>query len=150
MTLKCEASASDFPIKRESKLNFVGVLPDEMSVKIFDYLDVNSLCRSLQTCSRWRDLIEGSSCLWRRHCQCYQNSLPCKKNDNKGTQWKVELKKVFLIHKFMKRWLAGEFSFPNSYEDLPGDHIQEMPTEVWGTILESELRRKSAQPSRTQ
>ena len=132
------------------ELNFVGILPDEICLKIFDFLDVKSLCRALQTCSSWRDLIENCSFLWKGHCKRYQSSLPGKKNVKKikGTQWKAELKKVFLLHNIMKRWLAGEFSFAKSYEALPGDHIQEMPTEMWGAILENETNRKKAQHSR--
>lgn len=133
-------------------LNFIGVLPDEICVKILDFLDVKSLCRALQTCSSWRALIESCSSMWKGHCKRYQGSLPGKRNFRKvGTlAWKAELKKVFLLHKVMKRWLAGEFSFVKSYEALPGDHIQQLPTEMWGAILENEMNRNKPQHLRTQ
>lgn len=137
----------------DNKLDIVGVIPDEICLKIFSYLDVKSLCRSLQTCWKWRGFIEGSTSLWRAHYRIYKCLVPSMpyKRRNSDSHWKTELQKLYQIYKLMRRWSAGEFSFPKSEDEaLPGSHIQELPAEVWGTILENELKRKQPHAIRTQ
>ena len=132
-------------------LDFVGVLPEELSLKIFSYLDVKSLCRSQGTCSKWYQFIEGCATIWRAQYKIYKSlvpSMPFKKR-NSNSHWKSELQKVYQIEKFTQRWLAGEFSLAKSHDALPGNRIKKLPTEVWGTILEKELTRKQARTIRT-
>ena len=134
-----------------NKLDFIGVLPHEICLKIFSYLDVKSLCRSLQTCWKWNGFIEGCTSLWKSQYRIYKNlvpSVPFKRRNSDG-QWKSELKKLYLIDKLMRRWSSGEFSVPNSQDALPGNHIQKLPADVWGTILENELSRKKPLAIRT-
>lgn len=122
--------------------DILAVLPHESCVKIFAYLDVKGLCRSLQVSSKWRALIEGCVSLWRQQYKFYISlvpCLPCKRRNSAGF-WKSELKKLYVV----QRWLTGEFSSPKSYESLPASHIQNFPTELWGVILEKEMSRKKA------
>ena len=35
------------------------VLPNEMFKKIFNFLDLKSLCSARQTCKRWKEIIYG-------------------------------------------------------------------------------------------
>ena len=146
-----ERNGSTKKDNNENKLDFVGVLPDEVSVKIFSCLDVRSLCRSLQTCWKWHGFIEGCASLWRAQFKIYKclvPSMPCKRRKF-VFHWKTELKNVYLTEKLTRKWSAGEFSTPSSYDELPGNHIQELPTEVWGAILENELSRKKPRAIRT-
>ena len=135
----------------ENAMDFIGLLPNEICLKIFSFLDVKSLCRSQRTCSKWRGFLENYSSLWRAQYNLYKsfivNVIP-RKRANCETNWKDELKKVYLIDGITKKWLAGDFSTPKSHDSLPGNHIQDLPTEVWGFILENELSRKQPRTKR--
>ena len=152
LSTNTKTTSKDEEENSQNKLDFVGVLPDEICLKIFSYLDVKSLCRSLQTCWKWNGFIEGCASLWRAHYRIYKSLVPsapsCKRRNSDG-HWKTELQKLYLIDKLMQRWSSGEFSVPKSYEALPGNHIQQLPTDVWGTILENELTRKQPRAIRT-
>ncbi|XP_064220264.1 F-box only protein 48 [Aotus nancymaae] len=43
--------------KHESQNNFVDLLPEEISLKIFSQLDIQSLCRASLTCRSWNDTV---------------------------------------------------------------------------------------------
>ena len=146
-TITCSKNKED---NDENKLDFIGVLPDEICVKIFSYLDVKSLCRSLQTCEKWRGFIDGCASLWRNQYKIYKTFVPSMpKRRNSNNHWKSDLKKVYLMEQIIRKWSSGEFSCPKSFDALPGNHIQDLPVEVWGTILDNELSRKQPQAIRT-
>ena len=152
LAINTERTNKDVKENDENKLDFIGVLPDEICVKIFSYLDVKSLCRSLQACWKWSGFIEGCTSLWRAQLSIYKSlvpAVPFTKRRNSNGYCKTELQKLYLIDKLMRRWSSGEFSFPKSYDALPGNHIQNLPADVWGTILENELSRKQPIAIRT-
>ena len=150
-SLNIETTGRNEKESNEHGLDFVGVLPEEISLKIFSYLDVRSLCQSQETSSKWYGFIEGCTSLWRAHYRIFKSlvpSMPFKKRNSNG-HWKRELQKVYQIEKFTQRWLAGEFSLAKSHDSLPGNCIKKLPTEVWGAILENELTRKQPRAIRT-
>ena len=148
---KCKSKdSSESCAKKSTNIDmqgdFMNILPSEICLHILIHLDVASLCRAQQVCVRWYQYISACSSIWEHHCTIYKNIMPSlteHKLLNSPIIWKAKLEKMFRTDSVTRRWLAGEFSWPKSYDSLPGDHIQELPVEVWGTILENELTRKS-------
>lgn len=71
--------------------NFVLLLPQELILKIFSELDIQSLTNAAMTCGKWNDLIEDDDFLWRDHCLttlavCESELLRDQAN---GFSWKV-------------------------------------------------------------
>lgn len=55
-------------IKPLLRIDFSSILPREISLKIFSYLDAKSLCHAAQVSQAWRDLADDDA-LWHRMCQ---------------------------------------------------------------------------------
>ncbi|XP_028298667.1 F-box only protein 48 [Gouania willdenowi] len=70
-------------------MDFVSVLPVELSVRIFLVLDPLSLLTAAQSCSLWNRTINHSWNIWKHHC-C---SLCCRTHVDKdrqdGYSWKL-------------------------------------------------------------
>ncbi|EEB05195.1 F-box/WD repeat protein Pof1 [Schizosaccharomyces japonicus yFS275] len=54
------------------RLDFISLLPVEISFKILSYLDARSLCKAAQVCRRWRELADDD-CVWHRMCEQHIN-----------------------------------------------------------------------------
>ncbi|SCV01557.1 LAMI_0G12222g1_1 [Lachancea mirantina] len=50
------------------KIDFVGTLPEEISLKILGYLDCQSLCNAARVCRRWQQLADDDK-VWYHMCQ---------------------------------------------------------------------------------
>ncbi|XP_014344386.1 F-box only protein 48 [Latimeria chalumnae] len=123
-------------------LNFVELLPPEVTVKIFNYLDIKSLCNASVTCKTWNSLIEESDYLWKNHCSAVR--AVCQKEidrdrDN-GCSWKVTLLRNFWKSNVKQAWLSGQYNNIHSANELPEKSMYPMDVETWGEILE-ELER---------
>lgn len=50
------------------KIDFIGTLPEEISIKILGYLDCQSLCNAAKVCRRWQVLADDDR-VWYHMCQ---------------------------------------------------------------------------------
>ncbi|CUS23258.1 LAQU0S09e00738g1_1 [Lachancea quebecensis] len=50
------------------KIDFIGTLPEEVSLKILGYLDCESLCNAARVCRRWKQLADDDK-VWYHMCQ---------------------------------------------------------------------------------
>ncbi|KAM6971986.1 F-box only protein 48 [Aplochiton taeniatus] len=125
------------------QLNFAEKLPEEMSIKIFSELDIESLCNASLTCKLWHYLIEDSDPLWRDHCLTVravcQREIEADLRD--GLSWKVTLVRNYKIGFVKKDWLSGRYSNICSAEELRNRRMCPLDVETWGEILEAELER---------
>eukprot|EP00062_Callorhinchus_milii_P007872 gi/632949978/ref/XP_007890470.1/ PREDICTED: F-box only protein 48 [Callorhinchus milii] len=142
----CENKDSDRTEQKESIKNcqdFVQFLPQEIILKIFSELDVQSLTNATATCKEWNYLIENSDSLWYDHC--LTALAVCKKellNDRaSGLSWKVTLVKNFKKSNLKRAWLDGRYSCIGSAKELLQTSMCEMDADTWGEILEAELAR---------
>ncbi|KAI8987099.1 quinon protein alcohol dehydrogenase-like superfamily [Pilobolus umbonatus] len=55
-------------IKPLLRIDFLSILPHELSLKIFFYLDAKSLCSAAQVSHNWRNLADNDA-LWHRMCE---------------------------------------------------------------------------------
>ncbi|AET39404.1 ubiquitin-binding SDF ubiquitin ligase complex subunit MET30 Ecym_4343 [Eremothecium cymbalariae DBVPG len=55
-------------VQRLIKIDFISVLPKEVSLKILGYLDCQSLCSAAAVCKRWKDLADDDS-VWYHMCE---------------------------------------------------------------------------------
>ncbi|KAF7724947.1 hypothetical protein EC973_000528 [Apophysomyces ossiformis] len=55
-------------IKPLLRIDFIAILPREISLKIFSYLDAKSLCHAAQVSQTWRYLADDDA-LWHRMCE---------------------------------------------------------------------------------
>jgi hypothetical protein len=118
-------------------VNFVGLLPDELTVGILKHLDVASLCRASQTSKTWKEFIDNSSTLWRVHCYRYGLSGPT------GNQsWRTLVLEYFGRCKVKTKWLTGEYSAIQDVSQLEREILVPMSVNDWGDILETELERE--------
>ena len=121
-------------------MDFVKVLPTEITLKIFENTDVKSLCLASQACRSWRNFINHCDLLWKIKCKTFdQNDVA--KDAKEGLRWRAILIRNYGANGVRRRWEKGLFSCPKSYEELPGDHLCPMSAEVWGNILEIEMNR---------
>ena len=67
--------------------DFVGIAPDLVSKKIFDYLEIEDLgkCRSVQ--KSWKNLIENQLYYWKRVISAKRDLFRKDKNDETLTNW---------------------------------------------------------------
>lgn len=50
------------------KIDFIGILPQEISLKILCYLDCQSLCSAAKVCRRWKTMADDDR-VWYRMCE---------------------------------------------------------------------------------
>ena len=118
-------------------VNFVSFLPDELTVRILQCLDVTSLCRASQTSKTWREFINNSSILWRVHC-C-RNGLS---SPSVNQSWKTLLLEYFGRCKVKRKWLRGEYSGIRDVSQLEKELLVPMSANDWSDILQTELERQ--------
>ncbi|KAF6103352.1 F-box protein 48 [Phyllostomus discolor] len=127
----------------ESQNNFFERLPLEVTLRIFSWLDVQSLCRASMTCWSWNDKIRVDDSLWKPHCLAVR--AVCKKeidDDLKsGYSWRDTLLRNYKKSKVKLEWLSGRYSNICSPINLPEKIMYPMDAETWGEILEAELKR---------
>ena len=55
-------------VQQMLKIDFIGILPQEVSSKILSYLDCQSLCNSMQVCHKWNELANNDR-IWYHMCK---------------------------------------------------------------------------------
>lgn len=60
-----------------TKVNFLAILPNEMSFRILNYLDATSLCRASQVCKTWMGVCDNDV-IWKRMCSQHINKKCAK------------------------------------------------------------------------
>ncbi|XP_054442923.1 F-box only protein 48 [Pteronotus mesoamericanus] len=127
----------------ESQNNIFECLPLEITLRIFSWLDIQSLCRASMTCRSWNYKIRTNDSLWKPHCLAVR--AVCKKeidDDLKnGYSWRDILLRNYQKSKVKLEWLSGRYSNICSPVGLPEKIMYPMDAETWGEILEAELKR---------
>ncbi|XP_072121556.1 F-box only protein 48 isoform X1 [Mobula birostris] len=136
----------NFPTKLkelQNSPNFAQFLPQELTLKIFSELDIQSLSSAAMTCKAWNYLIENSDFLWRNHClttlAVCKRELQCDRAS--GFSWKVTLVRNYKKSNIKQAWLNGHYSYIRSANELLHKSMCEMDADAWGEILEAELER---------
>ncbi|XP_055521368.1 F-box only protein 48 [Leucoraja erinacea] len=123
--------------------NFALLLPQELILKIFSELDIQSLTNAAMTCGKWNDLIEDDDFLWRDHC--LTTLAVCERelqrDQANGFSWKTILVKNYKKSNLKQAWLNGHYSNIRSADELLDKSMCEMNADAWGEILEAELQR---------
>ncbi|XP_023079809.1 F-box only protein 48 [Piliocolobus tephrosceles] len=129
--------------KNESENNFVELLPQELTFKIFSQLDIRSLCRASLTCRSWNYAIRNSDSLWKPHCMTVRAVCRREIDDDleSGYSWRVILLRNYQKSKVKHEWLSGRYSNICSPISLPEKTMYPMDADTWGEILEAELER---------
>ncbi|KAL4693842.1 hypothetical protein H8959_013107 [Pygathrix nigripes] len=129
--------------KNESENNFVELLPQELTFKIFSQLDIRSLCRASLTCRSWNYAIRNSDSLWKPHCMTVRAVCRREIDDDleSGYSWRVILLRNYQKSKVKHEWLSGRYSYICSSISLPEKTMYPMDADTWGEILEAELER---------
>ncbi|XP_011840385.1 PREDICTED: F-box only protein 48 [Mandrillus leucophaeus] len=129
--------------KNESENNFVELLPQELTFKIFSQLDIRSLCRASLTCRSWNYTIRNSDSLWKPHCMTVRAVCRREIDDDleSGYSWRVILLRNYQKSKVKHEWLSGRYSNICSPISLPEKTMYPMDADTWGEILEAELER---------
>ncbi|KAL0621436.1 F-box only protein 48 [Plecturocebus cupreus] len=129
--------------KHESQNNFVDLLPEEISLKIFSQLDIQSLCRASLTCRSWNDTVRNNDFLWKPHCMTLRAVCRREIDDDleSGYSWRVTLLRNYQKSKVKHEWLSGRYSNICSSISLPEKIMYPMDADTWGEILEAELER---------
>ncbi|XP_017377586.1 F-box only protein 48 [Cebus imitator] len=129
--------------KHESQNNFVDLLPEEISLKIFSQLDIRSLCRASLTCRSWNDTVRNNDSLWKPHCMTLRAVCRREIDDDleSGYSWRVILLRNYQKSKVKHEWLSGRYSNICSSISLPEKIMYPMDADTWGEILEAELER---------
>ncbi|XP_023588885.1 F-box only protein 48 isoform X2 [Trichechus manatus latirostris] len=129
--------------KKESRNNFVELLPPEVTLNIFHQLDIQSLCRASMACRSWNDMIKNSDSLWKPHCLTVR--AVCQREIDgdleSGYSWRVILLRNYQKSKVKHEWLSGRYSNICSPISLPEKIMYPMDADTWGEILEAELER---------
>lgn len=123
-------------------LNFISVLPDELTVSILQHLDLTSLCRAAQTSKAWRDYIDNNSTLWRAHCQRNGLSRPKATSSRQSISWKTFLSEHVERCRLKRKWLEGEYSTIQDASRLETEKLRPLSVEDWSDILQAELDRQ--------
>lgn len=63
-----QLSYASTQLKQMIKIDFISILPQELSLKILSYLDCESLCQATMVCKRWKVLADDDR-VWYRMCQ---------------------------------------------------------------------------------
>ncbi|XP_067900398.1 F-box only protein 48 isoform X2 [Heterodontus francisci] len=123
--------------------DFAQFLPQELTLKIFSELDIQSLSNAAMTCKTWNYLIENSDSLWYNHCLTIlavcKRELQCDRAS--GLSWKVTLVRNYKKSNIKRAWLDGQYSYIHSATELLHNSMCEMDVDAWGEILEAELER---------
>ncbi|XP_007968587.1 F-box only protein 48 [Chlorocebus sabaeus] len=129
--------------KNESENNFVELLPQELTFKIFSQLDIRSLCRASLTCRSWNYTIRNCDSLWKPHCMTVRAVCRREIDDDleSGYSWRVILLRNYQKSKVKHEWLSGRYSNICSPISLPEKTMYPMDADTWGEILEAELER---------
>ncbi|KAF7651779.1 hypothetical protein LDENG_00105810 [Lucifuga dentata] len=119
------------------------MLPTEMSVKIFNELDAESLCSATRTCKLWHYIIEESEQLWRRRCLLVRAVCQREVDSDRraGLSWKVTFVRNCTRSCLKRDWLRGQYSRVRSAEELSSRKMVPLDVETWGEILQAELDR---------
>lgn len=129
-------------ILNRNPCDFLDVLPLEMVLEIFKHLDIESLLNSVQTCRRWKHVIETSDCLWRWLCfNCHNFQEDIQRDLQEGYSWQAILQRCYQHHAIRRKWENGEFSNISSYAAIPDRSMTNLTQEDWGKILQLELYR---------
>ncbi|XP_029339894.1 F-box only protein 48 [Mus caroli] len=130
--------------KKESRSNFVELLPLEVTYKIFSQLDIQSLCRASRTCTGWNRAIRNNDSLWKPHCLTIRTVCQREVDDDikSGYTWRVILLRNYQKSKVKNEWLSGRYSNIRSPVSLPEKAMCPMDADTWGEILDAELERE--------
>lgn len=81
----------------ESQNKFFEQLPPEVTLCIFSWLDVQSLCRVSMTFRSWNQKIRANDSLWKPHCLALRAVCKREIDDDlkSGYSWRVSL--IFVI-----------------------------------------------------
>ncbi|CAL9728698.1 F-box protein Met30p [Monosporozyma unispora] len=63
-----QLSYASTQLKQMIKIDFLSILPQELSLKILSYLDCESLCQATMVCQRWKRLADDDR-VWYHMCQ---------------------------------------------------------------------------------
>ncbi|CAL9734334.1 F-box protein Met30p [Monosporozyma servazzii] len=63
-----QLSYASTQLKQMIKIDFLSILPQEISLKILSYLDCESLCQATMVCKRWQRLADADT-VWYHMCQ---------------------------------------------------------------------------------
>lgn len=121
-------------------MDFVTILPAEVTLEIFETLDVKSLCKASQVCNNWRTFINNCDLLWKIKCKKIDKE-DVESDVKEGLRWKAIAIRNYGVNGVKRKWEKGLFSCPKSFEELPGDHLGPLSVENWGNILEIEMNR---------
>ena len=77
-------------------INLPSGVPFEVIENILDFLDVSNFCKMREVCSEWRDLIDGSTRMWRSACCKYCVAEDIERDRKRGYSWKVNFKPLHL------------------------------------------------------
>ncbi|EDV27269.1 F-box only protein 48 [Trichoplax sp. H2] len=117
-------------------MDFVNLLPAEISVMIFGLANYNDLSQALQTCTTWHDFINHTDYIWKQLCDV---SIL---DDEQGQQSLKQLAKMNYYKKLtLNFWLSGKMSQVCSIDQLPTFPTRPFDVDTWGRILEMELTR---------
>ncbi|XP_024408806.1 F-box only protein 48 [Desmodus rotundus] len=127
----------------ESQNKFFEQLPPEVTLCIFSWLDVQSLCRVSMTFRSWNQKIRANDSLWKPHCLALRAVCKREIDDDlkSGYSWRDILRRNYQKSKVKLEWLSGRYSNISSPINLPEKIMYPMDAETWGEILEAELKR---------
>ncbi|KAL8613629.1 hypothetical protein ACOMHN_022048 [Nucella lapillus] len=120
------------------------ILPEELWLRIFMFLNPPDLSRAALVCHHWSQLISHSETLWKSKCMSITDSQVQQQilTDKKSLMcWKDKYKRNY-GNQFTKRlWLEGKVSNITSVDQLPAKAFCDMDASTWGEIFENELKR---------
>ncbi|XP_066122567.1 F-box only protein 48-like [Saccopteryx bilineata] len=127
---------------KESHNNFVERLPSELTENIFSYLDCQSLGRASMTCKSWNSKITTDDLLWKPHCLALRPACDRKIDDDlkNGYSFRETFLRNYQMSKVKRAWLSGKYSNITSYSDLPENSMCVMDAEMWGEILDAQMK----------
>lgn len=132
----------EHPTHKRQLDNFLQILPPELALQILSAVDIESLCTASQTCRNWNDVIKNTDYLWKMLCHLHCEDWEDIEEDRaSGFTWKETFQRNFRHHAIRRKWLRGDFSQFNSYQELPGRVMCIMDQQTWGQILDLELKR---------
>lgn len=127
----------------DNELSIFNKLPNELRVKICQYLPVDDLARCMRVCTTWNAWLHESHYLWalkqKQLCLTPKSmQLPHQTDEESQMDKFMRLYRESLVK---RNWLSGRMDKISSYNDLPSNYICPMNVEVWGEILDQELLR---------
>lgn len=122
-------------LKQIIKIDFISILPQELSLKILSYLDCKSLCQATMVCKRWKVLADDDR-VWYHMCQQHID----RKCPNCG--WGLPL----LHMKNRARMIRGkkrDFANNNNNKTNPHDSIGLNRMNPWKIIYRDRFKVES-------